>query len=385
MKKKLFFPILLFLMANLTFAQSSIITIFHQDGEKFWVIIDGVKQNEKPSASITLPNITTDFLRVKILFENPAIASIDQNLQTRDVDNHYTHCKYIIKPAKKGKHVMRINSYEPLTGSVQSNSNVIVDDKSTTQSSSSNVTTNTQQSNPTNVNPNTQVQTNTQSGGVNMNTNMSQSGNANQQGVQTGVSIQGVDPATGEKIDVGMNINMNVGENGVQTGVNVKDGGNNGQNASVNSNMSFSQTSTSTTTTTNVNGGHSSNLTKPNTNQNNANPTVIEKNNQTRPANADACYSAMAPDAFAAAKNSISSKSFEDTKLTTAKQVAGSNCLSSNQVKEIMSLFSFEDSKLTFAKFAYNRVVDKNNYFMVNDAFTFSSSVDELNDFIQGK
>jgi hypothetical protein len=55
------------------------------------------------------------------------------------------------------------------------------------------------------------------------------------------------------------------------------------------------------------------------------------------------------------------------------------------QVSQIMALFSFEDSKLDFAKFAYGRTYDLSNYFMVNNAFTFSSSVDELNDFIQSQ
>jgi len=93
-------------------------------------------------------------------------------------------------------------------------------------------------------------------------------------------------------------------------------------------------------------------------------------------------YQPMSPEDFASAKASISSKSFEDSKLTLAKQIAASNHLTSKQVKEIMQLFSFEDSKLDFAKFAYKYVYDPNNYYIVNDAFKFSSSIDELNEFI---
>ncbi|MBK9515283.1 MAG: DUF4476 domain-containing protein, partial [Flavobacteriales bacterium] len=47
--------------------------------------------------------------------------------------------------------------------------------------------------------------------------------------------------------------------------------------------------------------------------------------------------------------------------------------------------FSFEDSKLDFAKYAYDRTYDIGNYFKVNDAFTFESSMDELNEFIQAR
>lgn len=85
---------------------------------------------------------------------------------------------------------------------------------------------------------------------------------------------------------------------------------------------------------------------------------------------------------FSGAKNSISSKSFEDSKLTVAKQITGSNCLLAEQVGEVMRLFSFEDSKLEFAKYAHKYTFDQGNYFKVNDAFEFESSIDELNKYL---
>lgn len=85
---------------------------------------------------------------------------------------------------------------------------------------------------------------------------------------------------------------------------------------------------------------------------------------------------------FQQAKTTINSKPFESGKIIIAKQVAGSNCLFSSQVKEVMDLFSFEGTKIEFAKFAYGHTYDKGNYFMVNDAFDFDSSVNELNKFL---
>ncbi|MCX7697683.1 MAG: DUF4476 domain-containing protein [Bacteroidales bacterium] len=87
---------------------------------------------------------------------------------------------------------------------------------------------------------------------------------------------------------------------------------------------------------------------------------------------------------FEAAKASISRTSFDDTRLSIAKQIASSNCLTAAQIRDIMRLFSFESTRLDFAKFAYPYCYDKGNYFMVNDAFSFSSSIDELNKFIYG-
>lgn len=84
-------------------------------------------------------------------------------------------------------------------------------------------------------------------------------------------------------------------------------------------------------------------------------------------------------------KRTIEKNSFESTKLSVAKQVIGSNCLLSKDVKEIMDLFSFESSKLEFAKFAYGHTYDLGNFFIVNQAFNFESSVSELEQFIRSK
>lgn len=94
------------------------------------------------------------------------------------------------------------------------------------------------------------------------------------------------------------------------------------------------------------------------------------------------CARPMSANEFQNAKNTISSKSFESAKLTLAKQISGANCLLSSQVKDLMELFSFEGSKIEFAKFGYAHTYDKGNYFMVNEAFDFDSSIEELNKYI---
>ena len=93
----------------------------------------------------------------------------------------------------------------------------------------------------------------------------------------------------------------------------------------------------------------------------------------------------MSESAFGSALNSINSKGFDDSKLTIAKQIIGTNCVSSDQVRRIMLTFEFEETMLDFAKFAYGRTVDIGNYYKVNDAFKFESSIDDLNSYIQGR
>jgi hypothetical protein len=65
--------------------------------------------------------------------------------------------------------------------------------------------------------------------------------------------------------------------------------------------------------------------------------------------------------------------------MTLAKQITGSNCLSAAQIKEIVTLFDFETDRVEYAAFAHARCNDPQNYFLINDAFKFESSIDELN------
>lgn len=84
-------------------------------------------------------------------------------------------------------------------------------------------------------------------------------------------------------------------------------------------------------------------------------------------------------------KQTLRNESFENTRVTLAKQTISTNFFTALQVKDIVNLFSFESSKLDIAKYAYDFTVDKGSYFVINDAFSFSSSKDELNNYIRTK
>jgi hypothetical protein len=90
----------------------------------------------------------------------------------------------------------------------------------------------------------------------------------------------------------------------------------------------------------------------------------------------------MNPEQFSRVLRMISSQNFESTRLQVANQVAASNALSSQQVTAIMHVFAFESTRLEFARNTYHRVTDPQNYYLVNNAFRFSSSIDELYNFI---
>ena len=86
----------------------------------------------------------------------------------------------------------------------------------------------------------------------------------------------------------------------------------------------------------------------------------------------------MDNNAFFQLKELIKKEAFDDNRIGIAKQAISRNSISSQQVKELLPLLTFEDKKLDLAKYAYAYCSDPENYFILNDAFTFSRSKEEL-------
>lgn len=86
-------------------------------------------------------------------------------------------------------------------------------------------------------------------------------------------------------------------------------------------------------------------------------------------------------------KQNIRNQSFNNTRLNTAKQIlrAKGQCFTAEQVKGIVMLFDFESSKLTVAKYAYDYTLDQDNYYLVNEAFQFPSSKEQLREYVQNR
>jgi hypothetical protein len=81
--------------------------------------------------------------------------------------------------------------------------------------------------------------------------------------------------------------------------------------------------------------------------------------------------------------DNISRERSENNMLKSATQIINTNYVTSEQVKEMLQLFSFENNKLSLAELAYDKTVDKRNYFVVNDVFSYGSSKDELARYIR--
>ena len=85
---------------------------------------------------------------------------------------------------------------------------------------------------------------------------------------------------------------------------------------------------------------------------------------------------------FGMAKENLRKEWHENTRLAAAKQIIDKNYFTSHQVKELMLLFTFENNRLDIAKHAYGKTVDKQNYDLVNDAFSFNSK-EKLDEYIR--
>lgn len=161
--------------------------------------------------------------------------------------------------------------------------------------------------------------------------------------------------ASGENV----NVSMNLEGFGVNVNMSVDEG-----------NMEYEETTTMTTTTS------SSSTTT---------TTETYGDSVLKPTPKGGCMAPMSNSDFSADMNSLKAKSFEDSKLTMAKQMTRSQCLTASQIAQVMRAFSFEDTRLEYAKFAYAYCFDTENYYRVNDAFEFELTIDELNEHLEAQ
>ncbi len=93
-------------------------------------------------------------------------------------------------------------------------------------------------------------------------------------------------------------------------------------------------------------------------------------------------YYGMSEYDFDQLRGTIDRLSFESSKMQVVRQALGSNYFTTRQVAELIRLMTFESTKLELAKAAYPKTIDRQNYFLINDTFTFESSIRELSEYI---
>ena len=97
------------------------------------------------------------------------------------------------------------------------------------------------------------------------------------------------------------------------------------------------------------------------------------------------CEKPVGAERFERMMERISDAAFAEDKVSMAKQILRTNCIIIEQLVEILEEISFDEDQLNLAKFAYDHVYDLENYYEVYGVFSFSSSSDELDDFIESQ
>lgn len=303
-------------------AQTGNLIVFTEGGEKFSLVLNGVLQNATPETNVKVTDLPAS-MDYPTAYKMRIIFA-DAALGTHDFNtavNTGVELTVTIKKNKKGEYVQRPVSEVPLAQAPPTPSTQVVHVYSTTPPPATTTST----------------------------TTISKS---------TTTTTSGSQPA-GENVSISMGVNMSETGGGVNVNVSGTDNG-----------VSSGTTTTTTRTTTTTTSGDVYN-TPP--------PAPAPRSDYNGPIG---CPVPMSQNDFQRLKTTIDSKSFEESKLTIAKQVLNNNCLRTSQVKEIMLLFSFEATRLDFAKHAYGYTYDIGNYYMVNDAFSFESSIDDLNNYI---
>lgn len=115
------------IMPFISLAQSNM-TFFTDNGEYFWLYIDGDRINERSQNKVTVTGLTSESVRVKVVFDHKAYSSIKKNLSVNGIDCKPCNSKYIIKKNRKGKMVIRMNAFEVLKEQETADLNDIVED-----------------------------------------------------------------------------------------------------------------------------------------------------------------------------------------------------------------------------------------------------------------
>ena len=114
MTKKITLGLLFLLMNGLAFAQNQVghLTIFSEDGDRFFLILNGEKQNDIAQTNLRVEDLNQPYYNAKIIFENESLAEISKNnLSLTDVDDIYSDVTYKIKRDKNNKSKMKMNFF----------------------------------------------------------------------------------------------------------------------------------------------------------------------------------------------------------------------------------------------------------------------------------
>ena len=343
--KKIYLVALAIIAFSTVQAQTANCVVFTEAGEKFSLFLNGERQNASPMSNVKVSGLTSDFYQARVDFEDAKLADFSEN---NFAVQKGVEATYIIKKNKKGEYVMRFHSQ----AQVGTSSNTAA---ATPQASDD-------------VKRIATVDDGDETSGTHMSTEMRGEPIGTDEGttvVQTTTTTTSAKPTktNGESVNIGMNVD------GINMGMNVNV---TGMETEMEPEENSSTTVTTTTKTTSTSSSTVNNAPRP------KEDVVVVESKGT-------CAKQMTDASFTTAKANVESKGFDETKLTVAKQVTKANCLTAAQIKSMMDTFGFEETKLAYAKYAYDFCFNQGDYYLVNEAFSFESTIEELNTYIESK
>lgn len=441
MRTSLFFGIL-FLSLSLV-AQSNL-TVFNNGGQKFYLIMNGIKQNSVAQTNVVVSGIKNGGYSVKLIFEDGKTKDIDKNFFLDTPQDVTTRVVF-----KKGVGKLQLVSMEPVAGTVAAGSVIyrpdntaVFSDAVTTTTTTTTQTVSTESStvggNTTNGNGNGSVgiqftATTPTPTTPNTNTPVTPSNDGN-----GSVNISVTDPVNGENINmnvnmdmngavvdpnaqnVNMNMNVNVSGNGIQENTSTtRPGANANVNVGTTTNSTTQQTTTNganvnvnvngngvnpsvnatvpgATTNVTVNGGtvtqNSSNTTvTTTTTTTNATTTVNGTTNVNNGSNTTNTVGGTSNGRMVCSKTlsnvetlktELNGYSFEDDRVGALKISLKNKCLYAADAVKLLDLFTFDANQLEVAKFLSDHLVDYDNASSLAAKFAFDSSKMEYMEYV---
>jgi hypothetical protein len=337
--------------------RTSNLIIFASDPTPFYAIVNGIKQNSEPQTNVKITGLSNNQNHVKVVFADGVAADIDKNFYFESMNVEVTARIVNTKKGYKLRYFGEVAMGQAATNDQQVQivyhtvetpvvNNVVIDETVTT--------TTTTTTNSVNNSDLSDMELNAIQNSMGANISMNDNIDEIHENVNMNVSVGGLE----------LNMNVNVNENGM----------NNNIDMGMTENMETSHTSTTTTTTTTTSTGGVNTGT-----QAQAAPVVYVSGYN----GATGCIPPL--NGVDAIRNAIEEESFSDNKIIVAKQALKGKCMSVENIIYISESFDFEDGKLEFAKLAYNCTYDIDNFYQVNKIFSFSSSKEELNEYISNR
>ena len=103
------------------------LTVFSEDGAKFYLILNGERYNDVPQTNIRIEELPNPYYNCKIIFEDKSLPELSKSrLMLADVDGVLQDVTYRIKKDNKGRNVLRFFSFVPAQQNMPRPANVSI-------------------------------------------------------------------------------------------------------------------------------------------------------------------------------------------------------------------------------------------------------------------